>query len=157
MSEFTDPEAALERARHDLAERRNRGELPAFPAGELRSHFEGVVESVEAGLVSEPPIDIAALVRATEMSEAIPTDSDLPGGSVLHRIVAKVNRRSTVAVLEQVSQFAQVTTRAIDELADRQRRLQEFLLGAHLDRVRSLERRVAQLELELERLDRTRD
>jgi hypothetical protein len=143
---------AVERVRARLAEMRESGLLPALPEGELDRQFQAVVETVEAGLLAEPPVDPGPLHEASNFSVArISSASSVPGGSLMHRVVGKAIRRAVSGVLEQVGEYAKVTTRAIEELADRQRRMQDLMVGAHLDRLRALEYRVAQLELELSR------
>jgi hypothetical protein len=55
-------------------------------------------------------------------------------------------------VRRQVGDFSTRAAAAIEQLADRQQRMSAFLARAHLDRIRTLEYRVAQLEREVTRL-----
>jgi DNA-binding NtrC family response regulator len=50
----------------------------------------------------------------------------------------------------QVARFSQRTAVAVRQLVERQEAMSKFLAGAHLDRIRTLEYRVAQLEEELD-------
>ena len=145
-------EEAVERVRVRLAEMRQSGLLPGLPKGEVDRQFQGVVETVEAGLLAEPPVDAGPLYEAGNFSVArISSESSVPGGSVVHRAIGKATRRAVSGVLQQVGEYAKLSTKAIEELAGRQRRMQDLMVGAHLDRLRALEYRVAQLELELSR------
>jgi hypothetical protein len=75
----------------------------------------------------------------------------MPGGSALHKVVAKVVGRQIQGMAQQMRIFGSDLVDRMQHLDDRQERMRKFLLVAHLDRVRQLEYRVAQLELELER------
>ncbi|MFZ4517529.1 MAG: hypothetical protein ACOYOP_04030 [Microthrixaceae bacterium] len=150
-----DPVAdVVARVRADLAERRRRGELPDLPAGELERQFDAVVEAADAGLVEEPDTDLGPL-RA---EAALPTWRPVPMGNPVRRVVVIVSgllaRVTGVFVRRQVGGFTQRTTAAIEELTARQQRLTHFLARAHLDRIRTLEYRIAQLEEEVLRLRR---
>ena len=142
----------VDRVRADLAARRARGELPSLPADELVSHFEGVVEAVDAGLVEQPPLEVDALVEAA----ALPAWRPVPTGGPLKRIAVVLiqlpARVIGLLVRRQVGDFATRTAEVAAQIADRQTRTSRFLARAHLERIRSLEYRVARLEDEVRRL-----
>ena len=144
--------SVVEQVRADLARRRARGELPDFPAGELERHFDGVVEAVDAGLVAETRVDTSGLAEAA----ALPAWAPVPTGSPIKRIAVLLIRFPArvlgLFVRRQVSEFSEQSASVITQVADRQNRISMFLARTHLDRVRSLELRVAQLEQELIRL-----
>jgi hypothetical protein len=145
--------AALARVRARLDGLRRAGRLPDFPADELDRQFLGVVESVEAGLAEAPPIDVAAVRDTAQFAaERIELGSSIPGGAVVHRAVSIVGRRLASGILSQVGDFSRATAIAVTQLAERQRQVQDVLLHVQLDRIRALEYRVAELELELTRL-----
>ncbi len=142
----------VEQVRADLAARRERGELPTLPPDELVSHFDGVVEAVDAGLVEQPPLDVDDLVAAAEL----PAWRPVPTGGPLKRIAVVAIRFPArvlgLIVRRQVGDFALRSAEVSARIADRQTRTSRFLARAHLERIRSLEYRVAQLEDELARL-----
>jgi hypothetical protein len=142
---------AVARVEAELAARRERGELPDFPPHEMRRHFDAVVEAYEGALLELPAVDIDGIRGARVISGIIPNESRVPGGSSMHRVVAKVVSRQVRGLAEQMRSFGNDVALRIEDIADRQDRMRRFLLVAHLDRVRQLEYRVAQLELELER------
>ena len=142
---------AVARVRADLQARRERGELPEFPPDEMRRHFDAVVEAYEGALLALPPIDFDKVRSGKVMTGRISPESRVPGGSTLHRTVAKIVGRQIHGLAQQMRIFGDELVSRMEDLADRQDRMRRFLLVAHLDRVRQLEYRVAQLELELAR------
>ncbi|MCU1498390.1 MAG: hypothetical protein JWM47_2343 [Acidimicrobiales bacterium] len=145
-----DPVAdAVEQVRADLAARRASGAVPHLPVGELDRQFEAVIEAVDAGIVEEPPLALGLLPGAAYLETWRPPTGGIKGllfGRLLHlwsRLVGAVVRR-------QVEPFSQQATQAIGALMHRQNKLQLFLTRAHLDRLRTLEYRVAELERELD-------
>jgi hypothetical protein len=144
---------AIARVRSRLDDMRRSGQLPEFPPGELERQFLGVVESVESQLASQGPVDLDRLWQTALLSpDRIEFSSSLPGGRAIHRAVSIAGRRMTTGIHNQVGDFTRASANAIEELAGRQRQMQEFLLRVHLDRLRALEYRVAELELEVSRL-----
>ncbi|QXC62822.1 hypothetical protein KSP35_08605 [Aquihabitans sp. G128] len=148
--------ATVQQVRDDLAARRAAGAVPHLPVGELDRQFSAVIEAVDAGIVEEPPLALGVLPGTAHLETWRPTTGGLKGllvGRLLHvwsRLVGAVVRR-------QVEPFAQRSTEAIGALMHRQNKIQTFLTRAHLDHLRSLEYRVAELERELDevRADRT--
>ena len=142
----------VERVRADLRRRRERGELPDLPAGELTSQFDGVVEAVDAGLVEQPPFDVPGLLGDAEL----PAWRPVPTGGPLKRLAVLAVRFPArvigVFVRRQVEPFTARSAEISAQLADRQTRISRFLVRAHLERIRSLESRVARLEEEVRRL-----
>lgn len=153
-SEDTDPVvAAVDDVREELRRRRERGELPELPPGELERQFSGVVEAVEGGLVELPPIDPGDLTGPAVLETWRPFRgrAGLLGRS-LGVLVSPFARVIGVFVRRQVGEFTTRTAVVVEELAARQNRTSAFLSRAFLDRQRRLEYRCAQLELEVERL-----
>lgn len=142
----------VERVRADLLRRRARGELPELPPDELRSHFDGVVEAVDAGLVEQPPLEVDELVAAA----ALPAWRPVPTGGPLKRVAVVLlqlpSRVLGLIIRRQVGPYAERSAQLSAQVADRQTRISRFLVRAHLDRIRSLEYRVARLEEELRRV-----
>ncbi|MFM7063900.1 MAG: hypothetical protein ACKO04_10485 [Actinomycetes bacterium] len=140
----------------DLAARRARGELPRLPKDEMTSHFGGVVESVNARLVEEPTADLDALRRAAELPAWSPARTD-PLGRFLGLLLKPFLAVTGWLVRKQSVDFNRRTVTAVAQVSERTDAMAEFLAGAHLDRLRTLERRVAELEEELDRLRQARD
>ncbi len=135
--------------RDELAERRRTGDLPDLPVGELDRQFDGVVEAVDGALVELDPIGSAGLVEAA----ALETWRPATGGAesrILALVLWPLSRLLGALVRNQVGGFSRRIAEVVNEVVDRQNRMQRFLARAHLDRVRGLEYRVAALERELE-------
>ena len=141
---------AVDQVRRELAARRGAGELPRLPAGELERHFDGVVEAVEGAVVEVAPVGVDGLRDAAVL------ETWRARGGIRNRLLAialaPFSRLIGAVVRRQVGPFAQRAAEILVEVADRQQRMQRFLARAHLDRIRGLEYRVAELEQELERL-----
>jgi hypothetical protein len=140
------------RVRDELASRRRRGELPELPGAELGLQFDGVVEAVDALLIEQPPLDTDALRRLAQLPNWRPALTGGPLRRVAGIVMRQVARIVGLVVRRQVTGFAHVTGDLVVEIERRQQKATAFLARAHLDRVRSLEYRVAQLEEELDRL-----
>ncbi len=136
---------AVDQVRRDLARQRADGALPHLPEGELDRQFSAVVEAVDAGLVEEPPLDTADLHGLAVLETWRP-----PAGGLKARLTRPVvhllSRLVGALVRRQVEAFAARTAELVAQLAQRQNRVSTFLARAHLDRIRSLEYRVAELE-----------
>lgn len=139
----------------DLADRRARGDLPRLPKDELVSHFGGVVESVNARLLEEPTADLDALRRSAELPAWAPTRTD-PLGRLLALLLKPFLAVTGWLVRKQSVEFNRRTVTAVVQVSERTDAMAEFLAGAHLDRLRTLEHRVAELEEELDRLRQDR-
>lgn len=154
VNDSVDPvAAAMEEVRGELRRRRERGELPELPPEELERQFTGVVEAVEAGLVEHPPLDPGDLTGPAVLESWRPfRGRGGPVGRLLDLALSPLTRVVGVFVRRQVGEFSMRTALVVEELALRQNRTSTFLSRAFLDRQRRLEYRVAQLELEVERL-----
>jgi len=145
-------DAAVAEVRRDLAERRERGELPHLPADELDRQFSAVVEAVEAGIVEQPPLDPGDLHGPAVLASWRPMAARGPVGKVVALLLSPVTRVVGLFVRRQVGEFSTRTAAAVEELAARQNKILFFLSRTHLDRTRRLEYRVAELEREVEQL-----
>lgn len=102
-----DVDALVEALRTKVAERRAQSVYPGGLEEDLESHFRRI-----AGHRS--PVDADDLwARLQELEpksifhpELIPLDSRVPGGSALHRTVAKLVGRQTQGIFEQLQAFA---------------------------------------------------
>lgn len=132
---------AVEEVRTELAARRAAGRLPHLAVDELDRQFSAVVEAVDAGLVEEEELDTSDLAALAVLETWRPAR---PGfvAHLVSRVVGAIVRR-------QVSAFSMRTQELLAQLATRQHRATSFLVRAHLDRIRSLEARVAELERRL--------
>ncbi len=138
--------------RAELARRRAEGSLPELGAAELERQFSAVVEAADAGLVEEPPVDVGPLTESTELATWRPSYQGMRG-KVLQPIAHQYSRLVGMVVRRQMEPFALETTRVAGQLADREQRWSRFLVRAHLERIRALERRVAELERRLDARD----
>ncbi len=143
--------AVVEQVRQDLAAKRANGSIPHLPEGELDRQFSAVVEAVDAGLVEEPLLDPAGLRSLAALETWRPGRVGVKGRltapfiNLFSRAVGAIVRRQSEA-------FARRTADLIEQLAHRQNRVAQFLTRAHLDRIRGLEYRVAELERRIEAL-----
>ena len=142
---------AVADVRRDLQERRARGELPQLPDDEFASQFAGVVEAVDARLVEEHPVDVGGLGHAATLPVWKPSRTD-PVAKLVGILLRPLLYVTGTFVRLQVARFSQRTAIAVRQLVERQEAMAKFLAGAHLDRIRTLEYRVAQLEEELDAL-----
>jgi len=142
--------AALDEVKAELAARRAAGEIPELRAGELDRQFSAVIETVDGTLLDEPDVDTEGLRPLAELPTYEPGRRGLVG--LLAPLTSFWSRLVGAIVRRQVAPFAQRSTTIVEQLAERQRRALSFLGRVHLDRVRVLEYRVAELEREVERL-----
>lgn len=148
----------VDQVRRDLADRRAAGAIPHLPAGELDRQFSAVIEAVDAGLVEEAPLDPGPLADLAVLETWQPSAGGLRS-RLTRPVVHLWSRLVGALVRRQVEGFSHRVTELIEELVHRQNRMQVFLTRTHLDRLRSLEYRVAELEREVESLhaDRATD
>lgn len=149
VSAMTDDPVAtvVEEVRADLAARRAEGTLPHLASDELERQFTAVVEAVEAGLIDEP-LDTSDLAALAVLPTWRPARAGL-AARLAAPFVHLVSRAVGAMVRRQVSAFSTRTQELLAELATRQHRASAFLVRAHLDRIRTLEARVAELERRL--------
>ena len=144
---------AIQEVTAELAEKRASGELPEFPEGELSNHFTGVIEATEAGIVQQPPLDLSILNDVAQLETYItPAKSGGPMARVRNKITHRLSLFVGHAVHNQVGPFSRLTAGLLHQISAREQKTNTFLVKAHLDRVRSLEYRIAQLERELDQL-----
>ncbi len=149
--------AVVEQVRRDLAARRASGAVPPVPPGELEQHFSAVAEAADSGFVDDPPLhpgDLGALARNATWR---PGAGSGPIKRALGRLLRPLTDLVEQMVRSQVAPFVERTTQLVETITERQNRLVRFLMGAHLDRLRGLEQRVAVLEQEIERLRAERE
>ncbi|HTO00238.1 MAG TPA: hypothetical protein VL068_06145 [Microthrixaceae bacterium] len=143
---------AVNEVRRDLAERRRRGEIPHLPAGELDRQFAGVVEAADGGVVEMTPIGSHGLAESAVLETWRPSKEGGLAKKFIGIVLGPLLRVFGMLVRRQVGEFSRRTAEVVNELVDRQNRMQRFLVRAHLDRVRSLEFRVSELEREIDQL-----
>src|SRR4051794_5456077 len=96
---------AVARVQADIEARRARGELPEFTPHEMRRHFDAVVEAYEGALLEIPPVEFASLRGGRTLSGVVESTSRVPGGSTLHKVVAKVVGRQMAGMAQQMRTF----------------------------------------------------
>jgi O-antigen chain-terminating methyltransferase len=101
-----------------VAERERSGEYPPGLEQELDAHFDRIaVHRVPAHSFDELRHRIGALVEAGSFSpDQISFDTRVPGGSQLHRAVAKMVSRQTQGILEQMQRFSDGVREALWEV-----------------------------------------
>lgn len=102
-----------------VEERRRAGDYPAGLEDSLDLHFQRIA------LHRAPSYDFEALRgRLSELErtafspERISYDTELPGGTALHRLVARLVSRQTSGILEQMQAFADALRGVLNEIID---------------------------------------
>jgi O-antigen chain-terminating methyltransferase len=100
-------EALVARLRDRVAERRQAGAYPPDLEAALDSHFRRVSADRAAVALVDTEARLAELTANTAFDRnLIGADSNVPGGALLHRAVAKAVSRQVEGVLQQVREFA---------------------------------------------------
>jgi O-antigen chain-terminating methyltransferase len=108
----------VDKLKHRVAERRRAGEYPERLVEDLDAHFERIAahrfpaydfDVLRAKLAA---LDHAGAFNPTEISY----DTRLPGGSFVHRLLAKIVRRQTEGVLAQAQRHANAVREALWEV-----------------------------------------
>lgn len=109
-----DMDEVIAQLQERVERRRKAGEYPPGMEDDLNRHFDRIVAhraTPEHGDLKARVQDLGAISFARE---AIATDSTMPGGAVLHNLIAKAVARQTEGVLQQVRQLADATTLALE-------------------------------------------
>ena len=129
----------VDQLRARVAERRERGEYPPHLEQDLDAHFQHIVSLRAQGRSTfRERLDALDEAASSLRAESIPTKSRVPGGSFLHRMVAKAVHRQTAGVLKQVQEFAYATVEAFDSMAGSVAASSGPGLGAQLDTLHAL-------------------
>jgi O-antigen chain-terminating methyltransferase len=104
-----DVDALVEQLRAKVEQRRSEGVYPPGFEDDLDAHFRRIVaHRVTTDYnVHDKLAELEQLLPLK--SDRIPLDSRMPGGTALHKTVAKVVSRQTQGILEQVQLFASST------------------------------------------------
>ena len=98
--------------------KRESGYYPPGLEDDLEAHFRRIVSHRREADTSMLQAHVERLNHLAGLSrERIPTDSGLPGGSTLHRLVAKAVARQTQGILEQVEELAAALRSVVSDLA----------------------------------------
>ncbi|HET9443078.1 MAG TPA: methyltransferase domain-containing protein [Acidimicrobiales bacterium] len=113
-----DVEQLVSRLRARVQERREQGQYPPGLESDLSAHFERIVahrpRTYDLDRLRKLVDDLENHV-AFDPTE-IPFASEVPGGVVLHRLVAKLVHRQVQGVLEQVSGYARAVQQVFEEV-----------------------------------------
>jgi hypothetical protein len=97
-----------------VEERRQQGVYPPGLEDELEQHFRRIAGHRVIPDYTGLAHAIALLEqKASFNADLISTASSAPGGSLLHRTLAKMQRRQTDGILAQVQEFAEATRDAL--------------------------------------------
>lgn len=107
MADEGDIDRLIQRLRERVEERRASGEYPDGLEDDIDRHYREVVARGMQDPLRRLHTAVAEAERTAELrADAIPADSDLPGGRLLHRIVARLVGRQVEGVLMQVRDHA---------------------------------------------------
>lgn len=137
----------LDEVRRDIAERQAAGDLPRLPPEELQQQFDAIVEVTSADLETDDP-ELLDTVSALSALPSWSPKATSPLRWLIYAVTAPLRRIISRLVRNQLSPFTTQTAALLRELSGRQQKQGRFLRDAHLDRLRSLEARVADLELD---------
>jgi SAM-dependent methyltransferase len=120
-----------------VEQRRRDGVYPPGLEDDLDAHFHRIARHRVEPDTEALEARLAALEERIAFSaERIGLDSGVPGGSALHRTVAKVVGRQTQGVLQQVQEFADAVRDALRAMADS---LDDATTHVHADLVGQLD------------------
>lgn len=142
-----DVDAVIEEIRRTVEAKREEGFYPPGLEDDLEAHFRRIVSHRHEVDTSRLRASVERLNDLAGLSPTrIPTDSGFPGGSALHRLVAKAVARQTQGVLEQVEELSTVLRSVISDLADAIGRADTHLHIDLLGQVDAVQERLSALE-----------
>ena len=142
MSPSTPPpelDALIDEIRRRVADRRRSGFYPEGLEDDLDAHFRRIVthrRGAATEAVRESLLDLDA--QSHFSPDRIPTETRVPGGDTVHRIVGKLTARQTQGALQQVQEFSDAlrsSLRLIVEALEEPGDHQHAELAAQLDAV----------------------
>jgi SAM-dependent methyltransferase len=112
-------EELLSQLRERVEERRRRGDYPPGLEDDLESHFRRIATRGRTENLEQVRLGLLAMESRMAFTRGrIHAESELPGGSVVHRSVAKVVGRQTQGVLDQMRLFAESVRETFEALLD---------------------------------------
>jgi 2-polyprenyl-3-methyl-5-hydroxy-6-metoxy-1,4-benzoquinol methylase len=142
-----DLEKLLETLRHRVEQRRRDGSYPPGLEASLDVHFRqltGTSEPAIAYTVDELNDAVADLADLRFGRSEIVTDSNLPGGSQLHRAIGKGVGRQIDGVIDQTRDYAVRVNRAVTLMAEATRLLSDAYDSQVLQQLDDLQVRLAE-------------
>ncbi len=155
MPDAPDLDALLAELRARVDQRRRDGFYPPGLEQELQTHFEQIVEErppTPSFTMDELEVALADLQKYAYSRGRIVTDSNLPGGSVVHRTVAKAVSRQVQGVLDQVQEQSLRVAHALTLLVDVTNTLTEAYDRRVVQQLDDLQARLAEQQRELHSL-----
>ncbi len=152
MPDAPDLDALLAELRARVDQRRRDGVYPPGLEQELETHFEQIVEDrppTPSFLMDELEIAIDELQQFGYSRNRIQTDSNLPGGSSVHRAVAKAVSRQVQGVLDQAQEQSRRVAHALTLLVDVTNMLTDAYDGRVVQQLDDLQARLAEQQREL--------
>jgi SAM-dependent methyltransferase len=112
-------EELLTQLRERVEDRRRRGDYPPGLEEDLESHFRRIATHGRSRDLEQVRSSLLAMESRMAFTRGrIHAESELPGGSVVHRSVAKVVGRQTQGVLDQMRLFAESVRETFEALLD---------------------------------------
>ena len=113
-SERPDVDELVAQLQAKVEQRRAQGDYPPGLEDALDEHFRRIAAHRVIPDFSAVEQALAKMEAAAQFSaDRIETGSSAPGGASVHRLLAKLTRRQTEGVLQQVQEFADATREAM--------------------------------------------
>lgn len=111
-------DALVERLKRQVEERRSSGDYPPHLEADLDANFRRIVATQRLG-GGDVQSALGALAEAADLLNAdrIPTKSRIPGGTLLHRLIAKVVHRQMVGIVEQIREYSTAVQAALEAVS----------------------------------------
>lgn len=160
--EKPDIDALLTEIRAKVESRRQSGFYPEDLEEHLSQHFRRVVNFRARDLSNARKKLDEVRSRASFEAARISTDSQVPGGGIFHRLVARIVSRQVQGALDQVQSYAHSVWEGLEEIIlilEEPTSEQAHMMGladSILERLSDLERLQKALRSEVDHLDQAR-
>lgn len=152
MDHIDDLDSLLAQLKARVEKRRQAGEYPPELEDDLSRHFRRIAAHRGRPTSHVDKARLVELAKAADFNRSkIPIGSSVPGGRLIHMMMATLTRRQVQGVLDQISEFSAVVRALMNEIA---KSLEELTAYARPDLAGQVELafdQIALLEAELHR------
>ena len=97
-----------------VEERKRTGEYPPGVEEEVDAHLRRLLHGQDGAATVRQHLEALSALGAELSANRIPTSSRVPGGALMHRIVAKVTRRQTEQIFAQLRDYTRALHRTLE-------------------------------------------